>query len=98
MIRSSYYHNLLSWVYKNYKSLFAVETYEILLVTENRICFEILMQEFDTLFDHTFQELPELKLLNIDIIKGKYGINIDQTDQIMKLLFNNIGEQRQNMR
>ena len=78
--------------------MFAVETYEILLVTDNIICFEIPMQEFNTIFDHAFQELPKLNLLNIDIIKGKYGINIDQTDQIMKLLFNNIGEQRQNMR
>ena len=56
------------------------------------------MQEFDTIFDYTFQKGPKLKLLNIKIIQGKYGIDIEQTDQIMKILFSNIGEQRQKMK
>ena len=54
------------------------------MVTEHIICFEILTQEFDTLFDYTFQEGSKIKLLNINIIQGKYGISIDQTYHIMK--------------
>ena len=42
------------------------------------------MQEFDILFDYTFQKVPKLKILNINIILNKYGISIDQTDHIMK--------------
>ena len=48
------------------------------------ICFERLTQESDTIFEYTFQEGSKLKLLNINIIQGKYGINIDQTYHIMK--------------
>ena len=54
------------------------------MATENKICFEILVQEFDTLFDYTLQEGSKLKLLDINIVQGKYGISIDQTDHIMK--------------
>ena len=43
------------------------------------------MQDFDNLFDYTFQEGGKLKLLNINIIQSKYGISIDQTDHIMKI-------------
>ena len=42
------------------------------------------MQEFDTIFEYTFQEGPKLKLLNININQSKHGIGIDQTDHIMK--------------
>ena len=52
--------------------------------TNNIICFERLTQEFDTLFDYTFQEGSKVKPLNINIIQSKYGINIYQTDHIMK--------------
>ena len=55
MIISSYEHSVLSWVYKTYKSFLAVETYDILVATDNIIFFEIITQEFDTLFDFTFQ-------------------------------------------
>ena len=41
-------------------------------------------QEFDTLFDYTFQSGPKLNLLNINIPKSKYGISIYQPDHIMK--------------
>ena len=54
MIISSSDHAIFSWIYKNYKSFLSVETYDILMATENIICFEILTQEFDTLFDYTF--------------------------------------------
>ena len=37
------------------------------------------MQEFDTIFEYTFQEVPKLKLPNINIIQSKHGISIDQT-------------------
>ena len=84
MIRSSSEHALLSWVYKTYKSFLAVETDDILMAKENRIWFEIIAQEFDTLFDYTFQESQKLKLVTIDIIQSKYCINIDQIDHIMK--------------
>ena len=60
MIRRYYYHAVFSWVYKNYKSFLAVITDDILMETEDRIYFKILRQEFDTLFDHTFKELPNL--------------------------------------
>ena len=48
----------------------AVEKYDILLSTQNSIFFERLMQEFDTLFDYTFQEGKQLKSLNINIIQS----------------------------
>ena len=52
--------------------------------THNRICFEILLHWFDTLFDYTFQEEKKIKLLNITIIQSEHGISIYQTDQIVK--------------
>ena len=67
-----------------YKALFAVEIYDIILETQNRVCFERLMQEFDTLFDYTSPKVPTLKLLNISIIQRKYGIIIDQIYHTMK--------------
>ena len=84
IIRISSDHAVLSWVYNNYKSFLGVETYYILLETHNSICFEILMQEFDTLFYYTFQEGPKQKLVNINIIQIKYVISTYQTDHIMK--------------
>ena len=48
----------------------------------------------DTLFEYTFQEGSNLKILNINIIQSKHGIIIDQTDHIMKKSFKNIGEQK----
>ena len=42
MIISSSDHAVFSWVYKNYKSFLAVETYEILISTDNRTLFERL--------------------------------------------------------
>ena len=48
------------------------------------IFFERLTQEFYTLFEYTFQEGSEIKLLNINIIQSKYGISINQTDHIIK--------------
>ena len=55
MIRCSSNHAVFSWVYKNYKSFLAVEIYGSLLEPYNKIYFEVLMQEFETLFDYTFQ-------------------------------------------
>ena len=68
----------------NYKSSFAVEKDDSLMATQNRVCFEILMQEFDTIFYHTFQEVPKIKLLKITIIQIGYVISIDHTDHIIK--------------
>ena len=68
------------------------------MTEENRICFERLAQEFDTLFDYNFQEVQKLNLLNISIIQSKYGISIYQTDHIIKVLFNNIGGKREKMK
>ena len=84
MIRISSNHAVLSWVYKNYRSFPAVETYDTLMETDNRIRFEILAQKLDAIFDYTFQEGSKIKLPNINIIKIKYGIIIDQTDHTMK--------------
>ena len=58
------------------KTFLDVETDDILMAAHNKICFEILMQEFDTLFYYTFQERQKLKLLNIKIIRSEYGISI----------------------
>ena len=52
--------------------------------TDNIIYFKILTQEFDTLFEYTFQEESKLKLPNIKTIQCKYGIGIDQTDNTTK--------------
>ena len=49
------------------------------------------MQEFDTLFDYTFQEGPKLKILATIIIQSEYDISIDYTDYIIKRIFCNIG-------
>ena len=84
MARSSSEHAVFLLIYMNYKSFIAVETYEILMATQNRICFEILMQEFDTLFGYIFPEGPKLNLLNIRIIQIKYVISIDQGYNIIK--------------
>ena len=51
MIINSSDHSVLSWFYNNYKYFLAVETYDILIETQNRIFFERLVQEFDTIFD-----------------------------------------------
>ena len=83
IIRSSSDHSVFSWVNNTYKYLFDVEIYDILIATENIICFERLKQEFDTLFDYTLQEDSKLKLLNINIIQSKSGISIYQTYHIM---------------
>ena len=54
------------------------------MATDNIMFFERPTQEFDTLFEYTFWEGSELKLLIIKIIQIKYGIIIYQTDRIMK--------------
>ena len=46
-------------------------------------CFEILVQEFDTLFEFTSQEGPILNIPKINIIQLKYIISIDQAYHIM---------------
>ena len=55
IIRSYSDHVVFLWVYNNHKYILAVETDDIILTTENIICFERLTQEFDTLFDYTYQ-------------------------------------------
>ena len=69
MIRSSSDHAVFSLVYINYKSFLDVETNFILMETHTMIFFEGLMQEFDTIFYYTFQEGPNLNLLDINIIQ-----------------------------
>ena len=54
------------------------------------IFFERLMQEFDTLFDYNFQEVPKLNILNISIIQSEYGIIIDQKKHIIKKHYSGI--------
>ena len=44
------------------------------------------MQEFYTLFDYNFLEGPKINLLDINMIRSKYGISIDQTDNTMKTI------------
>ena len=50
MIRTSYDNSVFSWVYKNYKSFLTVETYYILMTTENKIFFERLTQALTLYF------------------------------------------------
>ena len=68
------------------------------MTTQNSISFEILMQKFYSLFDHTSQEGPKVKLININIIQSEYGISIEEIYHIINTLFINIGEQIKNMR
>ena len=68
----------------SYRIILGVEIYDTLVATQIRICFEILIQEFDTIFDYTFQEGPKLNLLNINIIQSENNISIDQTYHIIK--------------
>ena len=51
--------------------------------THNSIFFERPMQEFHTLFDYTFQEVPTLNLLNMNISSGEHGTITDQTNHII---------------
>ena len=83
MTRSSSDHAVFSRVYKNYKSFLVVDTYIILMATHNRIFFEKLIQEYDTLFGYTPQEGPKINLLNITMIQSEHRISIDQTDHII---------------
>ena len=68
----------------SYRIILGVEIYDTLVATQIRICFEILIQEFDTIFDYTFQEGPKLNPLNIKIIQSENNISIDQTYHIIK--------------
>ena len=54
------------------------------MATQNSICFERLMQEFDTIFDYILQDGEGLKTLNINIIKSENDISIDQKYHIIK--------------
>ena len=50
VIRSSSEHSVFLCKYITYKTIFEVETDDILVATQNIICFEILTKYFDTLF------------------------------------------------
>ena len=54
------------------------------MATQNIICFESRIKEFIIIFDYIFQEVPQLKLLNINIIQREHVISIDQTDHNTK--------------
>ena len=60
-----------------------VETDEILAATKNRIFFEILMQEFDSLFYYKSQEGPKLNLININSIHREHVVSIYQKGHIL---------------
>ena len=84
MISISSDHTIFSWNYENYEYFSSVETYDILMATQNSILFEIMIQEFDTLFDYTFQERPKINHPNINIVQSEHGISTDHTDHIIK--------------
>ena len=84
MFWSSSDRSVLSWTYKNYKYVLSVETYDILMETQNSIWFEILIQEFYHIFDYTLQEGPRIKLLNISIIQSELDIFIYHKYHIIK--------------
>ena len=68
----------------NYKSFLEVDTDDIIVETQNMICFERLMQEFDSIFGYTLQEGQKLELFKIIIIQSEHGISIDQKGNIIK--------------
>ena len=68
MIISSSEHAFFSWTYKTYKLILSVDTYDIIMATQNIILFERLTKDFDTLFDFNFKEGSKLKLLSITMI------------------------------
>ena len=51
--------------------------------THNRILFERMMQELDTLIEYTLHEGDKLKLLMINTSQSEYGIITDYTDYII---------------
>ena len=84
MISNSSDHYVFTWTYKTYKSIISLDTYDRIMTTQHILWFWRLDQEFDNLFDYTFQEVANIKLPNITIIQIKYGISIDQTYHIIK--------------
>ena len=77
MIIISCGHDVFSCTYKTYKSILAVTTDDTHMANQNRVWFERLTKDSDTLFYYTFQEGSKLKLLNIAIIQSEHGIIID---------------------
>ena len=70
--------------------MIAVDMYDIILEKHNSVCSEILIKEFDTLFDYTSQEGTKPKLLNITIIQVEHGVIIKQTYHIINNIIQNI--------
>ena len=83
MIKSLSDHAVFSWIYKTFKSFLAVDTYDLLVATQNRIFLERLIKEFDNMFYYNSQEGAKLKLLNITIILSEHAISIGQTNHII---------------
>jgi len=79
---------VFSWTYKNYKSLLALATDDILIATQHKTCVDRHRSELDDMFDYTFKQGNVLKFLNIRIIQSIHGISIDQTEHIIKTIVN----------
>ena len=84
MIRISSDHTVFLWAYNTYKIIIAVETDDILMATQNIICFETLTKDVDTSFDCGIQEGTNIKLHNISILQIEYGISIYKAYHIIK--------------
>lgn len=95
MIRSTCDHGIFTWNYKgddtlatnqtiNHKAIICLATDDILIFTNNIICYQRIRMSFDPLFDYSYQQGPLLKFLNMRIIQSNHGISIDQTNHIQK--------------
>ena len=101
IIRSSSDHGIFTWKYtgdhndffcKNnsvsYNAIICLATDDIILFTDNIICFQRLQIEFNPIFEYSIQNHSVLTFLNIHIIQSNYGIIIDQTKHIISNIIN----------
>ena len=80
MIRSTSDHGVFTWNYTgdytlvpkssvNYHAILCLTTDDILIYTDNIICYQRIRLAFDPIFDYSFQDNQVLKFLNIRIIQ-----------------------------
>lgn len=73
-----------TWVFDDYRSIFAVETDDVLMVTQHESCYHELRRHLDTLFEYTCQDNKMIHFLNLRIIQSVHGISVDHTEHIEK--------------
>jgi hypothetical protein len=83
MTRCAIDHGVFLWTFQTIKSLLVLETYDILMASENDIPFIHLKEELGKMFDLTTATGSTLKFLNLRLIQTPCGISLDQTSHIM---------------